>query len=158
MYNIWFHPLAKFPGPRWNAVWHLPASHEFLRGNFPRYLLSLHERYGDVVRVRPGTLSFSNSQANKDILINKLGRDQLQKDPELFHKSPNGAYSILSVPSDEDHSRYRRLLSNGFSERAIRDQEVVLETYANHSNCYSGTSSPRDFQKSHRKPRPPSHV
>lgn len=129
MYNIWFHPLARFPGPRWNAAWHVPASYEFLRGNFPRYLLSLHERYGDVVRIRPGTLSFSSSQANRDILVNKLARHQLQKDPELYHKSPNGAYSILSVPSDEDHSRYRRLLSTGFSERAIRDQEVVLKTY-----------------------------
>lgn len=121
--------MSKFPGPRWNAVWHLPASHEFLRGNFPKYLLSLHERYGDVVRIRPGTLSFASSQANKDILVNKPGRDQLQKDPELYHKSPNGASSILSVLSDEDHSRYRRLLSPGFSERAIRDQEVVIKTY-----------------------------
>lgn len=129
VYNVWFHPLAKFPGPKWNAVWHLPASYEFLRGKFPWYLHSLHERYGDVVRIRPGTLSFSSSQASKDILINKSGRDQLQKDPELFFKSPNGAYSILSTPSDADHSRYRRLLSNGFSERAIRDQKAVLETY-----------------------------
>jgi cytochrome P450 len=129
VYNVWFHPLAKFPGPRWNAVCHLPASYNFLRGKFPWYLHSLHERYGDVVRIRPGTLSFSSSQASRDILINKSGRDQLQKDPELFFKSPNGAYSILSTPSDTDHSRYRRLLSNGFSERAIRDQETVLETY-----------------------------
>ncbi|KAH8200306.1 hypothetical protein TruAng_005522 [Truncatella angustata] len=76
----------------------------------------------------PGTYTAS-MKASKDILINKPGRDQLQKDPELFFKSPNGAYSILSVPSDSDHSRYRRLLSSGFSERAIRDQEAVLKTY-----------------------------
>jgi cytochrome P450 len=129
VYHIWFHPLAKFPGPKWNAICHLPASYEFLRGNFPSYLHSLHERYGDVVRIRPGTLSFSSSQASKDILVCKPGHEQLKKDPELFFKSPNGAWSILSVPSDADHSRYRRLLSTGFSQRAIRDQEIILKTY-----------------------------
>lgn len=58
-----------------------------------------------------------------------MARHPLQKDPTLYHKSPNGASSILSELSDEHHSRYRRLLSPGFSERAIRDQEVVLKTY-----------------------------
>lgn len=82
-----------------------------------------------MVRVRPGTLSFSSSQAAKDVLANKPGYGQLQKDPEMFFQSPNGAFSILSTPSNADHSRYRRLLSSGFSERAIRDQEAVLKTY-----------------------------
>jgi cytochrome P450 len=129
VYNIWFHPLARFPGPIWNTVSHLPASYELLRGNWPFYLNELHERYGDVVRVRPGVLSFSGSQAAKDILTNQPGRGQLMKDPEVYMKSVNGEHSILSVPSDADHSRYRRLLSHGFSERAIREQEVVVKSY-----------------------------
>jgi cytochrome P450 len=91
---------------------------------------SLHERYGDVVRIRPNALSFSGSQASKDILNNKPGRGQLQKDPNFYFKiADDAAYSILSVHSDEDHSRYRRLLSHGFSERAIREQESVLKIY-----------------------------
>lgn len=128
-YNVWFHPLARFPGPIWNTFSHLPASYEFLRGNFTFYVHELHERYGDVVRVRPGALSFSGSQAAKDILNNQPGRGQLRKNPEVYVKSLNGEYSILSVPSDADHSRYRRLLSHGFSERAIREQEPVVQSY-----------------------------
>jgi cytochrome P450 len=92
-------------------------------------LNSLHERYGDVVRIRPNALSFSGSQAAKDILTNKTGRGQLQKDQEIYSKHPNGFYSILAVPSDTDHSRYRRLLSHGFSEKAIREQESVVNAY-----------------------------
>jgi cytochrome P450 len=129
VYNVWFHPLARFPGPIWNTFSHLPASYEFVRGNFTFYVHELHERYGDVVRIRPGALSFSGSQAAKDILTNQPGRGQLRKNPEVYVKSLNGEHSILSVPSDADHSRYRRLLSHGFSERAIRDQEPVVQSY-----------------------------
>jgi cytochrome P450 len=131
VYNHWFHPLARFPGPIWNSFSHVPASYELLSGNYPFYLKSLHERYGDVVRIRPGALSFSGSQAAKDILTSQSSRGQLQKDPEVYFKSLNGSYSILSTPSDADHSRYRRLLSHGFSERAIREQEIVVQNYVN---------------------------
>jgi len=129
VYNLWFHPLARFPGPKWNTFSNLPVSYALLRGTYPFYLNSLHERYGDVVRIRPNALSFSGSQAAKDILTNKTGRGQLQKDQEIYSKNPNGFYSILSVPSDTDHGRYRRLLSHGFSEKAIREQESVVNEY-----------------------------
>lgn len=129
MYDLWFHPLARFPGPVWNAFSNLPASKATLQGVYPFYLHSLHERYGDVVRVRPGTLSFVSSQAANDILTNKPGRGQLMKDQGVYSKSVNGSYSILSTPSDADHSRYRRLLAHGFSEKAVREQEVVVKSY-----------------------------
>ncbi|KAE9366288.1 cytochrome P450, partial [Stipitochalara longipes BDJ] len=129
VYNLWFHPLAGFPGPKWNAFSNLPVSYAFLRGTYPFYLNSVHEHYGDVVRIRPDALSFSDSQAAKDILTNKTGRGQLQKDPNFYTKHPNGFHSILTVPSDTDHSRYRRLLSHGFSEKAIREQESVVKIY-----------------------------
>jgi cytochrome P450 len=115
-----------------------------LRGSYPFYLSSLHERYGEVVRIRPDTLSFSGSQAAKDILTNKAGHGQLQKDPKIYIRDPNGFHSILSTPSDADHSRYRRLLSHGFSEKAIREQESVLKEYVDlfiqglHKRCKEG--------------------
>lgn len=40
----------------------------------------------------------------------------------------NGIHSILSA-NDADHSRYRRLLSNAFSERALIQQESLLLSY-----------------------------
>lgn len=61
--------------------------------------------------------------------MNKVGRCQLQKDPEIYSRDPNGFHSILSVPSDTEHGRYRRLLSHGFSEKAIREQESVIQKY-----------------------------
>ena len=40
----------------------------------------------------------------------------------------NGIHSILSA-NDADHSRYRRLLSHAFSDRALREQEPLLQHY-----------------------------
>lgn len=40
----------------------------------------------------------------------------------------NGVHSILSA-NDADHSRYRRLLSHAFSERALAQQEYLLLSY-----------------------------
>ena len=33
--------------------------------------------------------------------------------------------------NEQDHARFRRLLSNAFSEKALRDQEPILQTYVN---------------------------
>lgn len=100
-----------------------------IRGVYPLYISSFHQRYGDVVRIRPDSLSFCSSQAAKDILSSKAGRGQLQKDPSVYTASLNGSHSILTTPSDKDHGRYRRLLSHGFSDKAIREQETVLTKY-----------------------------
>ena len=40
----------------------------------------------------------------------------------------NGIHSILSA-NDADHARYRRLLSHAFSEKALRQQEHLLQSY-----------------------------
>ena len=91
--------------------------------------LRLHEKYGDVVRYSPNHVSFANPAAFKELLNNKPGRGQLMKDPKVYSTITSGAHSILSVPSDADHSRYRRLLSHGFSEKAMREQESVVMQY-----------------------------
>lgn len=40
----------------------------------------------------------------------------------------NGIHSILSA-NDADHARYRRLLSHAFSEKALRQQEQLIQSY-----------------------------
>ena len=45
------HPLAKYPGPAIAKTSKLWAAYVCSRGNLHRYFKSLHERYGDVVRI-----------------------------------------------------------------------------------------------------------
>lgn len=43
-------------------------------------------------------------------------------------RTPNGVHSILSA-NDADHSRIRRLLSHAFSDKALHEQQVMLQEY-----------------------------
>ena len=52
--------------------------------------------------------------------------------------------TIVTVKSDADHSRYRRLLSHAFSEKALREQESLIQGYVDllvsrlHEHCKDG--------------------
>ena len=46
-----FHPLAKYPGPAIAKTSKLWAAYLNFKGDLHRFYKSLHERYGDVVRV-----------------------------------------------------------------------------------------------------------
>ena len=73
LYNVFLHPLRKYPGPflcRANFLkWMLVQC----KGESSNYLQELHKKYGKVVRIEPNSLSFIESQAWPDIYGHKTG-------------------------------------------------------------------------------------
>lgn len=128
IYNVYFHPLSVYPGPRWWAATHFPRIKALATGQMSYAVLALHEEYGDVVRIAPNELSYINGQGWKDIYGHRQGLPQLPKDPALYQAQPNGYHSIVTA-NNVDHTRYRRLLSHAFSEKAMRDQEPLIKGY-----------------------------
>jgi hypothetical protein len=63
IYRLYFHPLAKFPGPILNALTPIPGIVSLLRGRIPLDNKVLHDKYGSVVRVSPTELSYNSAQA-----------------------------------------------------------------------------------------------
>lgn len=53
----------------------------------------------------------------------------MPKDPVWYAKPANGAPSIL-IGDDEYHARGRRVLSHAFSEKALSEQEPLIQSYA----------------------------
>ncbi|CAF9936538.1 MAG: hypothetical protein ALECFALPRED_006883 [Alectoria fallacina] len=49
--------------------------------------------------------------------------------PVALAKTVNRVESILNVESDVEHSRMRRVLANAFSEKAVREQEPLIQEY-----------------------------
>jgi cytochrome P450 len=115
-YNLFFHPLRKFPGPWLAAASIYYYTYYTVIGE--RHLLPqrLHEEYGEIVRIAPNELSFIDEAAWKDIYGHKQGRPQLQKSRRRGPAS--GSYSILNAP-DDAHARQRKMLSHAFSDRAV---------------------------------------
>ena len=127
-YNVYFHPLSRFPGPRSWAVSRLLYVRHLVRGDLVQCTQELHEQYGPVVRLAPNELFFIDAQAWQDIYGFHQGKPNFPKNPLWFQPGDNGIHSILSA-NDADHSRYRRLLAHAFSERALRQQEELILSY-----------------------------
>ncbi|OAA68551.1 Fum2 [Niveomyces insectorum RCEF 264] len=128
VFNAFFHPLAKFPGPRYAGASSLPFHAICFRGNALPWFQALHEQYGEVVRIRPNMLSYISPQAWKDIYGHRTGgRKANTKDPgPTRSRDFNGAPSLISELDDEKHGQTRRIFSNAFSDRALREQEPLL--------------------------------
>lgn len=67
IYDVYFGPLARFPGPKSWAFSMMPWMHMVWSGGEVAVKHELHEKYGSVVRIAPRALSFSSAQAWKDI-------------------------------------------------------------------------------------------
>ncbi|RAH67354.1 cytochrome P450 [Aspergillus aculeatinus CBS 121060] len=128
LYNVFFHPLAQYPGPRSMAASRIPYLLMTLRGRPPQEMNALHKRYGHVVRVAPNELSFISSDAWRPIYGTRPGHGQKPKDRHAYPPSADNVPSI-DQSNDADHSRFRRLLSHAFSDTALRGQEPIIRGY-----------------------------
>lgn len=85
----------------------------------------LHEKYGPVVRIGPDEITTISPTAWKDIYISK---PVLPKDPYSQTPPLNGAHSLFTAAGDE-HKRIRATLIHAFSDKALRDQALIVEEH-----------------------------
>lgn len=125
IYNLYFHPLASFPGPKlWIAFPVLRYIFQ-CQGTFDQRMVKYHHYFGDVVRFDDCTLSFATAQAWKEIYGYGHGQHQW---PKLEFRPP-GATDHILFSNDANHARFRKALSHAFSEQALRLQENLIKSY-----------------------------
>ncbi|KAB8205974.1 cytochrome P450 [Aspergillus parasiticus] len=105
IYNVYFHPLNRFPGPVSHAISRIPYFYRSVRGTLPFDMLKLHERYGDIVRIAPDELAFSHPDAWKDIFSHKNGEPEMAK-ATWFYRPLDDPLHIVNEDTDE----HRRLV------------------------------------------------
>ncbi|KAK1621432.1 cytochrome P450 [Colletotrichum phormii] len=116
VYNAYFHPLAKFPGPLYARCSNIPYMAVQTKGAMLAWLSSLHAQYGDV--------------AWKGIYAHKTGgKKSFPKDPRMYGTDPNGHRNLITTLPDSDHSRLRRVFSPAFSERSLKAQAPLILSY-----------------------------
>ncbi|KAL0935178.1 cytochrome p450 [Colletotrichum truncatum] len=106
--------------------------YKLIRGTLSFDMLDLHQKYGDVVRIAPDELAFSDAGAWKVIFGHRTGTTT----PSLsFEKSDTFYRPIPGLPRDiitalgPQHAALRRQMSHGFSDRALREQQPVIMKY-----------------------------
>lgn len=99
IYNLYFHPLAKFPGPKLYAITKIPLVFVRISGRQHLFVKSWHDKYGPYVRVAPGELSTIDPLAWRDVYGHKSakGRGNFDKDfINFYRKDPIGRFIRLS--------------------------------------------------------------
>ncbi len=141
---MFFHPLASYPGPLLYRGSELPRLIQEWRGNTVHKWAELHEKYGPVVRIAPGQLSYINTEAWRDIYGSRTRSSySSEKDQTLKMSQPQEMLKDeLEFPGDDfeffapakpmiscdaaNHARHRRAVGPAFSERALRSYESLL--------------------------------
>lgn len=124
IYRIFFHPLNRFPGP-----WRLRLSGFFwnarLKNSDAYYQLkTLHDQYGDFVRISPNILS----------IVDPEGMEVSYGVHAKASKSPwyEGDYPLSSMHTTRSkplHDKRRRVWAPAFSDKALREYETQVNFY-----------------------------
>ncbi|KAI0401942.1 cytochrome P450 [Xylaria palmicola] len=127
IYNAFFHPLARYPGPwlaRSTLIWRIWQA---TRGHFHTAVDEAHKKYGPVVRVSPNELSFASASSVKDIYGHPTEPSQARIKGGFYDLvRVTKSTCITSEKNPEKHKRMKQLLSTAFSPKALREQESVV--------------------------------
>ncbi|GJC89806.1 trichothecene C-15 hydroxylase [Colletotrichum liriopes] len=131
-YNLFLHPLRKLPGPTLQRASPLVWAWQHAFGYQAFHTQRLHDRYGPVVRIGPNHLSFTNADAWKEIYGFQIGKElednELPK-ARLFSTTIEELPTSIVNADREEHQRFRRALSHGFSDSSMRAQEGIIVKY-----------------------------
>lgn len=104
----------------------IPWAYHTIKGDLWQVLGELHEQYGPVLRIAADEITTILPAAWKDVYT---VRPLLLKDPHSQTQPLNGAHSLFTAEGGT-HRRIRAVLSNSFSEKALRSQAAIIEKYA----------------------------
>lgn len=129
IYNVLLHPNRAFPGPLLARATVITSQRKLLQGQSHKWLQSLHQVYGPVVRFAPNELSFIEPEVWKDVYGHRT-TSSFQKTKEFYGPDPIGNPPGLIRADDVHHAFQRRLVSHAFSDKALKEQEPLLKKYA----------------------------
>ncbi|PYH78029.1 monooxygenase [Aspergillus uvarum CBS 121591] len=128
IYVLFFHPLAGYPGPKLWLITRIPNARALRSGQLMHRIRGFHQQYGPVVRWAPNELSFISPDAWRDIYGHHGPGKDFARNPLWYPRAANGAHNILSA-DNTTHARIRKLVAQGFSEKALREQERFIQCY-----------------------------
>ncbi|KAH6887527.1 cytochrome P450 [Thelonectria olida] len=105
IYNLYFHPLSKYPGPKLASVSNLWYVKAWMSGRYPFTIQQAHHKYGDVIRISPNELSF---------VARKIVKSK-------FYDTGEKHLDLAQVQDPEEHQRQRKMLARAFSLNAIHN-------------------------------------
>ncbi len=108
IYRLYFHPLARVPGPRLAALtgWYeayFELFHRRIGGQFTFHIQELHGKYGPIVRINPYEVHIDDPNFFSVVYTSKEGYDKPEHLKWRFG-SPN---ALFSTPEHRIHKMRR---------------------------------------------------
>jgi len=124
LYNRLVHPLRRIPGPFWASVTPWVQLYHGFKGDRHLWLHRLHKQYGTHVRVAPNFVSVNTDRGLHDI----YGHGKRLQKADFYNAFPaiKGVYNTHNAIDKTIHGRKRRVLSQAFSETALKGMEDVM--------------------------------
>ncbi|KAI2622033.1 isotrichodermin C-15 hydroxylase [Xylaria nigripes] len=122
VFRLYFHPLAKYPGPFLAKVTDAHQLYHAWKGDRHLQFWRMHEQYGKIVRFGPNSLSFNSNGALRDIYGFKSNVRKAAFYDAFAHPVPN----THNTRDKTVHARKRRVLSQAFSEKAMKEMERYI--------------------------------
>lgn len=90
-------------------------------------MLALHQKYGPIVRTGPNSVSIQDANVWKELMPHRKSGEEENLKHFSFYYDLVGK-SVIAADS-ENHSRMRKILSHGFSERGMLNQEPIIRSH-----------------------------
>ncbi|KAI9768092.1 MAG: hypothetical protein M1840_005126 [Geoglossum simile] len=125
VYNVYFHPLSRFPGPAAAKVtqWWTTYVEIFKQQSMVKVLVELHKIHGDIVRISPNELHFSRPAVYHEIYSKNARWD---KPKQLYHNFDADQSSFGYLGYREAKER-KDMLNPLFSRRAIVSIQCLVQ-------------------------------
>lgn len=124
IYNAFFHPLRRIPGPFLASLTPWVQLYHGLKGDRHLWLYELHTQYGSHVRAAPNFISVNTDRGLHDI----YGHGKRLQKADFYNAFPaiKGVYNTHNAIDKTMHGRKRRVLSQAFSDHALKGMEDVM--------------------------------
>ncbi|MCJ1462456.1 hypothetical protein MMC07_001058 [Pseudocyphellaria aurata] len=149
IYNLYFSPLAKYPGPFLAKISVWPSHYHTWRGNRHIWIWQCHQIYGSSFRHRPDGLLFNSPTAYRSI-YNFRANVTKGTFYKIYPRKAN-EHNTWNCVDNAKHAKKRRVLNHVFSGKAVRSAETFVIQHVNRwcellgENTENEWSTPRNM-------------
>lgn len=127
IYRLYFHPLAKFPGPRIAAltVWYEFYFDGIKQGRYTFEIKRMHEKYGPIVRISPDELHINDPNFIDELYA---GGGKKRDKYGYFCSQFGIPDSVFGTAEHGLHRLRRGALNQFFSKASVTKLEPIIHT------------------------------
>ncbi|KAK8045350.1 flavonoid 3'-5'-hydroxylase [Apiospora rasikravindrae] len=122
VYNHFFHPLAKFPGPFWAGVTRLWLTYHNVKTDEVEVVQALHKKHGPVVRITPSLLIVADATKLPDIYSRHANKSK-----HYITGSFGETESMFNMQDSKTHSYFRKIAAGPYSFSNIKRMEPLID-------------------------------